>query len=295
MAWPKAEPAGVVRRVLIGAGPARELWGGLFVHGAADVEEVIGDYAKPDPALHTGIAFIAAAIEAVPALDHADAALASGPPFLAVAEPALFLLALALGAFGGAIGDGDALDAHRLGCGFVLGGVKCGIGCQQMRRAAEHCLMRFDGRDQQIRITGAPVVHFVIDHDLIFSLLQFHHLAELGWLACLALADDLRRWLEQTDKLAFEARLAAQDTRSRLLHHLPDERNHAVEFFAQPFERQLLHDIPRPLHAGGNLFREPLRLSHHPAGGIEQLPVSPLEPFLLRLAFGARRSRKGSS
>ena len=71
------------------------------MHGVPDVDEVVGDHAEPDPAPHSGVAFVAAAVEAVPALDHADAALAAGPPLLAVAEPALLLLALALGALGG--------------------------------------------------------------------------------------------------------------------------------------------------------------------------------------------------
>jgi hypothetical protein len=76
----------------------------------ANIDEVVGDDAKPDPALHSGIALIAAAAEPMSPFDHADASLASGPPFLAVAEPALLLFAFALGAFGGAIGNADALD-----------------------------------------------------------------------------------------------------------------------------------------------------------------------------------------
>src|SRR6266508_1994203 len=81
------------------------LRGGLLLHGLADVDEVIGDHAEPDPALHAGFALVPATVEAVAAFDDADASLASGAPFLAVAEPALLLLALALGALGGAIGD----------------------------------------------------------------------------------------------------------------------------------------------------------------------------------------------
>jgi hypothetical protein len=77
---------------------------GLPGHDAADVDEIISDHAEADPALHSAIAPVAAAIETVSPLDHADATLASGAPFLAVAEPALLLLALALRALGGAIG-----------------------------------------------------------------------------------------------------------------------------------------------------------------------------------------------
>jgi hypothetical protein len=46
---------------------------------------------------------------------------------------------------------------------------------------------------------------------------HFDHLAKLGGLASLALPDDdLSRWLEQADDLAFAARVAAEDALPRL-------------------------------------------------------------------------------
>ena len=78
--------------------------GGFRAARVSDGDEVVGDDAEPDPALDPVIALVSTAGEAVPAFDDADASLASGAPFLAVAEPALLLLALARGAFGGAIG-----------------------------------------------------------------------------------------------------------------------------------------------------------------------------------------------
>jgi hypothetical protein len=50
--------------------------------------------------------------------------------------------------------------------------------------------MDFDGPDQQVRIAGTLLVDFVVGHDLVFGLLQFHHLAELVRLAGLAFADE---------------------------------------------------------------------------------------------------------
>src|ERR1700687_2420600 len=151
------------------------------------MDDVVGDDAEPDPALHSGIAFVAAAAEPVSPFDDADASLASGAPFLAVAEPALLLFALALGAFGGAVGNADALDAlcfrHRL----VVGGVECGIRGHQARNASEPCLMGFDGPDQQVRIAGTPIVDFVVGHNLVFGLPRLSHFAEFGRLASLAL------------------------------------------------------------------------------------------------------------
>jgi hypothetical protein len=58
---------------------------------------------------------------------YADASLASGPPLLAIAEPALPQLTLALGTLCRAIGDANALDALGFRCCLVLGGVECGV------------------------------------------------------------------------------------------------------------------------------------------------------------------------
>src|SRR5436305_4560625 len=110
---------------------------GLLGHDAADVEEVVGDHPEANPALHPGIPFVPAAIEPVSTLDHADATLGAGPPFLAVAEPALLLLAFALGALGGAIRGADALDARGFRSRLVFRRVETGIGRHQARGAPQ--------------------------------------------------------------------------------------------------------------------------------------------------------------
>ena len=48
--------------------------------------------------MHADIALVVAAAEAMSAFCDADASLTTGAPFLAVVEPALFLLAFAFGA-----------------------------------------------------------------------------------------------------------------------------------------------------------------------------------------------------
>ena len=121
------------------------------------------------------------------AFDHADAALASGAPLLAIAEPAFLLLTFAVGTAGRAIGNADAFDTFRLGSGFVLGGVELGIRRHQARCASQQGLMCVDGCDQQVRIIGPKSVNFVIDDDLILRLLQLHDLAELVGLPALPL------------------------------------------------------------------------------------------------------------
>src|ERR1700756_323143 len=111
----------------------------FLVDGAADVDEIIGDHAEPDPALHSIFAFVPTAVEAVSPLGHADAALAAGPPFLTVAEPALLLFASALSAFGGAVGYADALDA----LGFT--GIEGCVGSHQVRHASDRRLVGPEG------------------------------------------------------------------------------------------------------------------------------------------------------
>ena len=74
---------------------------GLLGHDAADVDQVVGNHPEADPALDSGIPLVPAATQSMPSFDHADATLAAGPPFLAVAEPTLLLFAFALRALGG--------------------------------------------------------------------------------------------------------------------------------------------------------------------------------------------------
>src|SRR5258705_2803742 len=142
----------------------RRLTDRLVFHCATDVDDVVGDDAEPDPTLHSGIAFVAAAIEPVSPLDHADASLASGPPFLSVAEPALPLLSFALGALGRMVRNADALDALGFRCCLVLGGVECGICCHHVRRTPQHCSMHLDDGYQQVRIARTPIIDLVVDH-----------------------------------------------------------------------------------------------------------------------------------
>src|SRR5262249_37927207 len=66
---------------------------------------------EPDPTLHAGIAFVAAAREPMSPLDHADAALASNAPFLTIAKPTFLLQALTLWALTRVIGNAHPFDA----------------------------------------------------------------------------------------------------------------------------------------------------------------------------------------
>src|SRR5271166_830863 len=124
---------------------------------------------------------------------------------------------------------------HALGFGgsLVLAGVKgriCGhkIGCAPKPR-----LMRLDRRDEKVGVVGAAVIDFIVDNDLVLGLLQLDHLAELVGLGRLALANDLRRRLEQAEKLPFDMRVAAKEARPCLFHHLPHPRRHLLDLLTQ--------------------------------------------------------------
>src|ERR1700745_4188201 len=93
---PPGQPGGFP----IAAGGAGELWVALDLDRATNIDEIVGNHSKPDPALHSDLTPIPAAGETMPPLDDADAAFTSGPPFLAIAEPTLLLLAFAFGALG---------------------------------------------------------------------------------------------------------------------------------------------------------------------------------------------------
>ena len=95
---------------------------------AAIAWPIVGDDPEPDPALHSIVAGIPASVETMPTLAYTDASLAPGAPSLAAAEPALLLLALAVGALGGAIGKADTFDASGVRRDLVFGGVEAGVG-----------------------------------------------------------------------------------------------------------------------------------------------------------------------
>src|SRR5215470_11935369 len=221
--------AGEARRVLpMVVNGGRASFGEALVYRPADVDDVVGDDSEADPALHSDEALVPAPVEAMSAFDHADASLASGAPLLAVAEPALLLLAFAFGALARAVGDADPLDPFRFGCRLVLVGIERRVGRDQARRASQQGSMRINGCDEDVRVVRSARINFVIDHDLVLRLLQLHHLTELVRLAGFALANDLGRWLEQAEELVFTACIALEDASSGLLHHLLDARHHVV-------------------------------------------------------------------
>jgi hypothetical protein len=182
-------------------------------HGLSNVDDIVSDDAEPNPAPHPVITFVPGATEIMSALFHANASLASGPPFLAVAEPTL---AFARDAFGRAIGDADALDALCFGCFLTLVGVEGGVGRHQVRRASPRGLVGFDRRNKQIGVAGPMIVNFVVNYNSVLGLLYFHHFAEFVWLSCPAFPNDFGRGLKHAEDLALGARVTTEDARAGL-------------------------------------------------------------------------------
>jgi len=142
-------------------------------------------------------------------------ALTSGAPLLSVAEPARLLLALARGALGRAVGDADAPHALAPGGRLVLAGVEAGVSRQEVWRASKHGDVRVERGKQQVVIAGPAVIDLIVDDDLVLRLLELDHLAELGRLGRLALADDLGRWLEQGETACPRCARSPEPTRIR--------------------------------------------------------------------------------
>src|SRR2546426_7245433 len=79
-----------------------------------EVDEIVTEDSEPDPALHAGVTFVAAARESVAPLQQADSPLAAGPPFLGLFEPAFLLFPLPLGALRGPVRHRHPFDPQAL-------------------------------------------------------------------------------------------------------------------------------------------------------------------------------------
>ena len=57
----------------------------------ADMNDVVGDHAQPDPTPDAVRSFVERPLQSMPPFENADAAFAAGAPFLKLLEPALLL------------------------------------------------------------------------------------------------------------------------------------------------------------------------------------------------------------
>jgi hypothetical protein len=172
----------------------------LFGQVRTNVDEIVGDDAEPDPALHAVKSFVAATIQPVSLFENADAAFASRAPFLKLLEPALFLELFPRRALGGVAGNRNAPHSHLLGLGFIRRGEESGICRHYLRRVPKLFDMLFqgglttgedarvslsDGKDAnspllraRSRVGGPLFADLVIGDDLFFRFLNFDQLPE---------------------------------------------------------------------------------------------------------------------
>src|SRR5258707_7977108 len=88
--------------------------GPLQCQAATDLDDVVRDHPKANPAPHTFGPSISTAIQSVAPFQHADAAFASGPPALSSPEPTRFLQFSPLAAFAVATRHRDSRHSHSL-------------------------------------------------------------------------------------------------------------------------------------------------------------------------------------
>jgi len=88
--------------------------GPLQGQAATDLNNVVCDYPKTNPALHTFETSVPAAMQSMAPLQHANAAFASGPPTLSGSEPTGFLQLSPLAAFAVAIRHRHSRHPHSL-------------------------------------------------------------------------------------------------------------------------------------------------------------------------------------
>src|ERR1700740_3071600 len=88
--------------------------GPLQSQAATDLNNVVCDYPKANPALHTFEPSVPTAIQSMAPLQHAYAAFASGPPALSGSEPTRSLQFSPLAASAVAIRHRDSRHSHSL-------------------------------------------------------------------------------------------------------------------------------------------------------------------------------------
>jgi hypothetical protein len=88
--------------------------GPLQCQAATDLDDVVRDHPKTNPAPHTFEPSIPTAIQSMASLQHADAAFASGSPALPGPEPTRSLQFSPLAAFGVATRHCDSPHSHSL-------------------------------------------------------------------------------------------------------------------------------------------------------------------------------------
>src|ERR1035438_10015903 len=137
----------------------------------ADVDQRVGNHSQAHPAVEAVGTSIAAAIQSVPPLQHADPALTPGSPFLSFLEPAFLLKLFPDRTLGRAAGDRNPFHSHRQNLALVGRRIESSVPRRQVRNASQALAMNLDRRHQEIRIAGSLPVNTIGSDDLILGFL----------------------------------------------------------------------------------------------------------------------------
>src|SRR5437016_9063860 len=207
--------------------------------GAAGRRQVIGDDPDPHPALHPALAVVPAAPEPMTTLERADPSFAPRAPAERRAGNPRALLA-------GLPRQHDVPDPAVLRRAFIRARGEAAVGDGELRGAIEERHVTIQGGRPEGALRLAALTHRVVGDELRLGLLDLHEPPELGRLGQLALPDDLRVRLEETDHLAGEMRIASEHSGPRLRHDPLDQLDRDRKLDGQRL-------TPRPCRRGSGL------------------------------------------
>src|SRR5207249_2642504 len=184
--------------------------------GPAEHQQVVGDDPEPHPTLHPALAAVPAAPQAMTALERAD-------PSFTSRSPAEGHAVTPRAGFAGLAREHDVPDPALASSALVRRRSKAAIGDGELRGAVKELDMPIQGGSPQGLLRLPALTDRVIGDELSLGLLDLHQPPELRGLGQLALADDVRVRLEQTDDLTRIVRVAAEHAGPRLGQHMPDE------------------------------------------------------------------------
>src|SRR5262245_18330881 len=172
--------------------------------GAGEHEQIIGEHPQTDPPLHPMDASVATPSQSMTAFQRADASFAAGTPAQCGARQARARRPRLAR-------QDDVPNPAVLRRALIAPRREAAVGHRQLRSVIEERDVPIQGRRPEGALGLAAVTHRVVGDDLPLGHLDLHHPAELSGLGQLALADDLGVRLEETDHLAWESRIAAED------------------------------------------------------------------------------------
>ncbi len=155
-------------------------------------DQVIGDDAQPNPAMHAIEPAIATARQSMTSLQHADPSFGPGAPALPAAKPALVFMGATRGDFRPRratrhVGRRGAVAACSLAAER-----EARVAGREIRSAGKDLLMAIECGGPQRDIGRTVVMDVVRGDDLMFGFLNRHQFAEFRGLRLLALCGSLR-------------------------------------------------------------------------------------------------------